>query len=111
MGDGKSARLTHGTRAPSSDAVRSSMLSWLDPRTVELIGYVAAVLTTVSFFPQVWKTWRSRSVKDLSLVMLAMFTAGVFLWLVYGLAHGSLPITIANGVTLALAVCLLAMRL
>jgi MtN3 and saliva related transmembrane protein len=87
------------------------MLSFLDPQTVEVIGYVAAVLTTASFFPQVWKTWRSKSVKDLSLVMLTMFSAGVFLWLVYGLAHGSVPITIANGVTLALAVFLLAMRL
>jgi MtN3 and saliva related transmembrane protein len=86
------------------------MLPSLDPHTVELIGYLAAVLTTASFVPQVWKTWRSKSAKDLSPLMLAMFVAGVFLWLVYGLARSSLPIAIANGVTLALAVCLLVMR-
>jgi MtN3 and saliva related transmembrane protein len=86
------------------------MLSFLGPRTVELIGYLAAVLTTASFVPQVWKTWRSRSARDLSLVMLSLFTVGVFLWFVYGVARASAPMTIANGVTLVLAVLLLIMR-
>jgi MtN3 and saliva related transmembrane protein len=88
-----------------------SALPLLDPHTIELIGYAAAVLTTASFVPQVWKTWRSKSAGDLSVVMLAMFTTGVFLWLVYGLAHASVPITLANGVTFALAVFLLVLRL
>ena len=48
------------------------MLSFLDTRTIELIGYTAAVLTTVSFLPQVWKTWRSKSAQDLSIVMLSL---------------------------------------
>src|SRR3954471_12529049 len=102
MDGGKSASPTPGTRAPFSDAVRSSMLSFLEPRTVEVIGYLAAVLTTASFFPQVWKTWRSRSASDLSAVMLTMFTIGVFLWLVYGVALASVPMTLANGITFAL---------
>jgi MtN3 and saliva related transmembrane protein len=83
------------------------MFNHADPRAIELIGYLAAVLTTISFFPQVLKTWRSKSAGDLSLVMLGMFTLGVFLWLLYGLAHASVPITIANAVTLAQAVALM----
>jgi len=86
------------------------MQSAADGSGVELVGYVAAVLTTVSFFPQVLKTWRSKSAGDLSLVMLAMFTLGVFLWLVYGVAHGSVPITIANALTLAQAIALMILR-
>ena len=77
----------------------------------ELIGYLAAILTTVSFSPQVWKTWRSRSAHDLSVVMLSMFAGGVTLWLVYGIRHGSMPITISNAVTLAEALFLLVLRL
>lgn len=87
------------------------MLPPLDPGIRELIGGLAGVLTTVSFFPQVVKTWRSRSVGDLSLGMLAFFTVGVFLWLIYGLSLGSLPITLANGITLALSLVLVALAL
>ena len=65
----------------------------------------------MSFVPQVLKTWRSRSGGDLSLGMLCAFNAGVLLWLVYGLFLHSLPIIVANGVTLALALPLLAMKI
>jgi MtN3 and saliva related transmembrane protein len=78
---------------------------------IEMIGYVAAVLTTVSFVPQVWRTYRSRSAGDLSIVMLAMFTVGVFLWLVYGLVRGSIPIAAANAITLAQSIFLIVLRL
>jgi MtN3 and saliva related transmembrane protein len=70
---------------------------------IELIGIVAGVLTTVSFLPQVIKTWRYRSAKDLSLWMFISFCAGVFLWLIYGIYVASKPIIIANFVTLILA--------
>lgn len=70
---------------------------------VEVLGLTAGFLTTVSFIPQVIKTWRSRSAKDLSLGMFMIFWMGVFLWLVYGLIIENLPIVIANGFTLALA--------
>jgi len=81
------------------------------PPSVELIGYLAAVLTTISFFPQVWKTWRSKSAGDLSIVMLSLFTVGVFLWLMYGIAHRSRPMTAANALTLAQALVLIALAL
>ncbi|MCA2553673.1 MAG: SemiSWEET transporter [Microcystis sp. M04BS1] len=70
---------------------------------IELIGIVAGILTTVSFLPQVIKTWRYRSAKDLSLTMLICFCLGVFLWLIYGIYMSSKPIIVANFVTFILA--------
>lgn len=78
---------------------------------VTLIGHAAGVLTTISFLPQVIKAWRTRSTGDLSLVMLLAFLTGLGLWLVYGLAIGSMPLVLANGVTLSLVLVLLAMKL
>jgi MtN3 and saliva related transmembrane protein len=75
--------------------------------SIQLVGIVAGLLTTVAFVPQVLKTWRSRSAKDLSLGMFSLFCAGVILWLVYGMATGDLPIILANGFTLMLSLTLL----
>lgn len=77
----------------------------------EFIGSLAAVLTTASFVPQVWHTWRSRDVAGISLGMYIAFAVGVFLWLVYGLMLGAWPIVVANAITLALAVAILAMKI
>ena len=77
----------------------------------ELVGYVAAVLTTISFVPQAWRTWRTRDVSGISLGMYIVFATGVFLWLVYGLLTSAWPVVIANAVTLALALAILAMKL
>ena len=70
---------------------------------VTLLGLVAAALTTTAFLPQLLKTWRSKSAKDVSLGMLVTFSIGVFLWLIYGLFIQSLPVIIANLVTLILS--------
>ena len=77
----------------------------------ELIGFIAAVLTTASFIPQAWQTFRSRDVSGISLGMYALFTTGVAAWLVYGVVTANLPVTIANAVTLALALAVLVMKL
>jgi MtN3 and saliva related transmembrane protein len=77
----------------------------------ELIGYSAGVLTTLAFVPQVVKSWRSKSVGDLSFMTLCAFTAGVFLWLLYGIALRSLPVIAANGTTLVLSGILLGLKL
>lgn len=77
----------------------------------ELFGYCAAVLTTVSFAPQAWHTFKTRDVRGISLGMYSVFTAGVACWLVYGLLLGAWPIVIANVVTLALAGGILVMKL
>lgn len=70
---------------------------------VKLIGLVAGFCTTLAFLPQVVKTWRSRSAKDISLGMFLLLVFGVGLWLVYGILLNDLPIILANGFTLLLA--------
>jgi MtN3 and saliva related transmembrane protein len=77
----------------------------------ELIGYGAAFLTTLSFVPQAWLTFRTRDVRGISLGMYSVFTVGVALWLLYGLMMGAWPIVVANAVTLALASVILCMKL
>jgi MtN3 and saliva related transmembrane protein len=77
---------------------------------VELLGYCAAGLTTIAFVPQVLKTWRSQSAGDLSFPMMAAFTVGVLLWMIYGVALGSVPIIVANASTLLLNILLIGLK-
>ena len=77
----------------------------------EIVGYAAAFLTTCSFVPQAWLTFRTRDVKGISLGMYSVFVVGVALWLVYGLMLRAWPVVIANAVTLTLACAILAMKL
>ena len=79
--------------------------------TSDLIGYLAAILTTCSFVPQAWLTFRTRDVSGISLGMYSVFTTGVALWLLYGVLLGAWPIVAANAVTLALAAAILVMKL
>jgi len=81
------------------------------PAWGELVGSLAALLTTLSFVPQVWHTWRTRDVSGISLAMYGAFTLGVALWLVYGWLLGAWPIIVANAVTLSLALSILGMKL
>jgi MtN3 and saliva related transmembrane protein len=75
------------------------------------IGFVAAVLTTLSFVPQVVQSYRSRDVSGISLGMYSFFTLGVGLWLVYGIMTHAWPVIIANALTLVLAVTILALKM
>jgi MtN3 and saliva related transmembrane protein len=75
------------------------------------LGYLAATLTTISFVPQAWLTLRTRDLHGVSLAMYSLFTAGVGLWLLYGIGLGEWPLIIANAVTLALATVILGMKL
>jgi MtN3 and saliva related transmembrane protein len=77
----------------------------------ELIGYCAAALTTMSFVPQAWLTFRTREVHGISLGMYGAFTLGVALWLLYGLLVGAWPIIVANAITLVFAAAILCMKL
>jgi MtN3 and saliva related transmembrane protein len=80
-------------------------------QVIDLIGYIAAGLTTASFVPQAWHTFKSRDVRGISLGMYSLFTLGVALWLVYGLLIGAWPIVLANVITLGLAAAILFMKL
>lgn len=77
----------------------------------ELIGYLAAFLTTTSFVPQAWHTFTTRDVSGISLGMYSVFTIGIACWLIYGLLLGAWPIVVANLITLALAGTILIMKL
>jgi MtN3 and saliva related transmembrane protein len=78
---------------------------------LNVLGFLAGVLTTGAFIPQALKIWKTRSARDVSLGMYAVFTSGVVLWLVYGIALGSVPIIVANVFTLVLALAVLLMKL
>jgi MtN3 and saliva related transmembrane protein len=78
---------------------------------VQLLGLVAGFLTTAAFLPQVIKTWKSRSAKDLSLGMFSLFCLGVALWLIYGFMVNDIPVIVANLITLMLASTLLFFKL
>jgi MtN3 and saliva related transmembrane protein len=77
----------------------------------DIVGSLAACLTTVSFLPQAWHSFRTRDVSGVSLGMYSLFTVGVALWLAYGLLLRAWPIVVANAVTLALALAILGMKL
>ncbi|MGV6830658.1 MAG: SemiSWEET family sugar transporter [bacterium] len=75
----------------------------MEQSVVEIIGMLAAVLTTAAFIPQVYKTWKTKDVESLSFPMLAMFFTGVSLWLVYGIYLSSPSLIFANSVTVVSA--------
>ena len=78
---------------------------------IEILGLVAAIVTTSCFIPQVYKIWRDKSTKDISLIMYLIMTLGLTLWLIYGIAIESLPVTLANGVTLLLVLSIVMFKL
>ena len=77
----------------------------------QLLGLTAGMLTTIAFLPQVIKTWKSRSAKDLSLGMFLLFCLGVAMWLAYGVLVQDIPVIAANLLTLMLASTLLFFKL
>ena len=81
------------------------------PALPDLIGYVAALLTTASFLPQAVLTIRTRDTAALSLSMYGIFTFGVSLWLIYGLFLHNLAIIAANAVTLLLSASILYVKI
>lgn len=77
----------------------------------EIVGLIAAILTTSAFVPQVYKTWKTKSVENLSLTMYVVFFIGIMLWLVYGIHINSIAMILANAVTGLLALVLIFFKL
>jgi len=77
------------------------------PLPVALVGYAAATLTTLSFFPQAIKTVRSGDTRGISLPMYVLLTLGIALWGTYGLITGDGPLILANAITLMPALTVL----
>jgi MtN3 and saliva related transmembrane protein len=83
----------------------------MDAFMVEILGLAAGCMTTMSFVPQVVRTYRSRSVADISLRMYLLLCAGIFMWVVYGALIGSVSVVAANSVSLMLTLAILAMKI
>ena len=77
---------------------------------INSIGMVAGLLTTAAFIPQVWKIYRTKSGKDISGRMFSLFSAGIVLWLIYGVLLESMPLILSNTVTLALSLTIIALK-
>lgn len=77
----------------------------------DLLGYLAGALTTLSFIPQAWRTFRTKDVSGISLRMYCIFTLGIAVWLTYGIVLKETPMIVANSVSLVLACAVLAMKL
>jgi MtN3 and saliva related transmembrane protein len=82
----------------------------LEPHHIEIIGYCAAFLTTFAFLPQAIQSWRTKDLTGISLGMYSLFTAGVGLWLIYGLIIEKWPLILANALTLTLALSILLLK-
>ena len=78
---------------------------------IDLFGFLAALLTTIAFLPQLYKTWKTKSADDVSLIMLILFITGLICWIVYGLKIHSIPILVANIVTFIFNFSILILKL
>jgi MtN3 and saliva related transmembrane protein len=74
---------------------------------VELIGHVGALLSSITFIPQVYKAWKSKSVKDLSLTMILIVFISTIVWLVYAVSLMLWPVIVANTIVCVLSVLLM----
>ena len=78
---------------------------------VSIVGLTAAFLTSFSFLPQAIKTIREKDTSSISLSMYMLFTLGTLMWFIYGIASDNLPVWLANGFTLILAVIILSFKI
>ena len=79
--------------------------------SVEIIGTIGAILTTASFVPQVYKTYKSKSVDGISLTMYSVFFVGIIFWLIYGISIDSFAVIFANIITGFLVLVILILRI
>ena len=79
--------------------------------TTTILGYVAGAVTTTSLVPQVMKIWKTKSARDVSLGMFLIFSIGISLWIAYGFFLHSMPIIVANAVSLLLGFIVLGLKL
>ena len=78
---------------------------------IDLFGYLAAILTTAAFLPQLIKTLKTKKADDVSLTTLIMFIIGVLSWIIYGYKIASKPILVANLITLILNLLILVSKI
>jgi MtN3 and saliva related transmembrane protein len=78
--------------------------------TITILGLIAALFTTASLLPQLFKAWKTKSTKDISTGMFILFCGGVFLWFLYGVFINDFPIIIANSLAFVQAVIILVLK-
>ena len=76
-----------------------------------IVGFAASFCTTAAFLPQVLRTWRSKSTRDISLPTYLGYSVGLALWLAYGLMVRDAPLIVSNAITLILALTILGLKL
>ncbi len=81
-------------------------MEWID-----YLGLVGVVSGSLTFVPQVYKAWKSRSVGDLSMWMIMILIANVSIWLVYGIVRNDFPMILANAVIMSLSLLMLYFKL
>jgi MtN3 and saliva related transmembrane protein len=81
------------------------------PWEINLIGYIAAICTTISFLPQLIRVYRLKSAHEISLTMFLVYSFGVFLWLLYGIFIGSFPVIVSNVFSVILSLAILALKI
>ena len=78
---------------------------------IDVFGFLAALLTTIAFLPQLYKTWQTKSADDVSIIMLILFITGLICWIIYGLKINSIPILLANLMTLIFNLSILILKI
>ena len=78
---------------------------------IDFFGFLAALLTTIAFLPQLYKTWKTKSADDVSLIMLILFITGLTCWIIYGIQINSIPILVANIITFILNFSILILKI
>jgi MtN3 and saliva related transmembrane protein len=77
----------------------------------DLLGFVAATLTTIAFIPQTIQSWKTKNMEGISLPMYSLFTCGVILWIIYAILIHNWPVLIANLITLGTSGSILWLKL
>ena len=78
---------------------------------IDLFGFLAALLTTIAFLPQIYKTWKTKSADDVSFIMLILFITGLICWIIYGWKINSFPILVANIITFIFNLSILILKI
>lgn len=78
---------------------------------VDILGYAAGAVTAFTFLPQVVKTWREKSAKDISLYMFLIAFINEIMWLVWGLLINNMVVIITNAVMLVMSGIMIALKL
>ncbi len=79
--------------------------------TADIVGFVAAVISSLAMSPQVIKIYKTKKTHDLSLGAFSVLGTGLFLWLVYGFMISSMPIIVGNAIGFTFTLYIITMKI